>query len=116
MKDFEYVSKSLPFSRKEVEGLAQRLAGLSDLRDEERELLVAVFYAARDRVTVPGEPPEETTKDLRKRILNAFVPDENGAFIPKETEALVGNENNAYIITYRIGTDPIIHPRNPPGS
>ena len=98
-KDWEFISQSLPFSRKEVEDLAQKLVEVPHLSGPERALLVAVFAAAGDHVTVPGKPPEPTSKNLAEQILHVFVPD-----VSKE-----------YVITSRIGTDPIIHP-TPPGS
>jgi hypothetical protein len=93
-EDLEFVRQSLPFSRKEVEDLAQKLVEVPHLSGPERALLLAVFSAAGDHVTVPGKPPELTSKNLAEQILRVFVPD----------------VNKEYLITSRIGTDPVIHP------
>jgi hypothetical protein len=92
-EDLEFISKDLEFSREQVEGLAARLASVK-LSEHERALLLAIFHAARDHVSLPkgeGREPEPTLVNLQEQLVNAFVP---------ETE-------RARMIMYRIGSSPI---------
>jgi hypothetical protein len=77
------VMSELRFSRAEVEGLAQKLgspeAGLSE---REKLLLLAIFAAARNKVS-PSEDLGEVEgrlTDLREQLLTAFIPDEGTEF------------------------------------
>jgi hypothetical protein len=93
MKEYEFISEHLEFSRTEIEALAKKLDSISHLSEREQKLLLAVFTAARDNVTVPGEPPVQKFANLAEAIINSFVP----------------NLSKDYLITCRIGTGPIIH-------
>jgi hypothetical protein len=73
---------SFEFDREEIEELARKLGSLAaQLSDRERELLLAIFSAARVHVSlhVPtdsSDPVELTLADLQEQILNAFIPGE----------------------------------------
>ncbi len=73
------------FTRREIEGLADKLDPIqSQLTERERELLLAIFSAARDGVRpAPAGAPETAaaTADLREQLLNAFIPGGGTSFI-----------------------------------
>lgn len=67
----------LGFKRKDVEGLARKVARL-DLTDEERSLLVAIFElaGAHTECDPPGQVYDQPTgEDLKLQLLNAYMPD-----------------------------------------
>jgi hypothetical protein len=98
MEDFDLVSKTVRFTRKEVEDLALKLASAaSKLSESEQDLLLAVFSAAADHVTVPGDPYEPSGKDLREQIVHAFIADK------------MGLDEKELLISCRIGSGPPIH-------
>jgi hypothetical protein len=75
---------NVPFSRQVIEELADKLDSLqSQLSDRERELLLAIFSAARDRVRPDHAEvgTEVTQADLRGQLLNAFIPGAGTDFI-----------------------------------
>jgi hypothetical protein len=102
----------LGFTRADIDNLAQDLDKSvgSKLSDQERALLLAVFTAAGDHVSVhkaanaagaaPPNPPEPIAASLHEQILSAFIPDASPA-------------DNDYCIQMRIRPAP---PRTtPPG-
>lgn len=70
----------LQFSRAEIEDLARKLGSLqSELTEGEMQLLVAIFAAARNEVrSVSGDSGDVTVTDLRRQLLEAFLPDYSG--------------------------------------
>jgi hypothetical protein len=107
MKDFKFTRTSMEFSQKEIEDLARKLVSVKpELTDPERALLLAVFSAASDHVSLlikDSEYPGPENGDLREKILQAFIPFHEG----------LSGEGNEYVIECRIGTDPL--PPPPPG-
>lgn len=76
----------LQFSRTEIEGLAQKLdSPQSQLSEREKQLLLAIFSAARDQVRSSGPETsgeaEVTLTNLRERLLNSFIPGDGAEFI-----------------------------------
>jgi len=80
----------LGFTRADLDNLAQTLNDKvgGQLSDQERKLLLAVFTAAGDHVSVhkaangPGGPPQASelvAGSLHDQILSAFIPDANPA-------------------------------------
>ncbi len=75
----------LDFTREEIEELAQKLDSLqSQLSDRDRLLLLAIFAAASNQVWNKEEKglgaTEPTLADLRKELLNAFLPGNDHKF------------------------------------
>ncbi len=68
------------FDRHEIESLARKLDSLrSQLSEDERRLLLAVFSSARVHVslrapTERSDNEEPTLAELEQQILNAFIP------------------------------------------
>jgi hypothetical protein len=76
----------LEFSRGDIEDLAQKLDSFrSQLSEREQKLLLAIFWAASDKVRhSPADEPdttEVTITDLREQLLNAFIPDHGTEFM-----------------------------------
>jgi len=67
---------SVEFNRREVESLVNKLlASELDLSEDERELLLAIFWAAGDNVS-PGRPHAAGELDeLRKQLIHSFLRD-----------------------------------------
>jgi hypothetical protein len=83
----------LEFSRSDIVDLATKLDSLkTQLSDNERKLLLAIFSAASSQVwqlgstaaAVPGEP---TLTDLREQLIKAFIPADAPADDPAGTPA-----------------------------
>lgn len=72
----------LQFSRAEIEVLAQKLASpQAQLSDREKQLLLAIFAAARSQVrSSQAGDADITVTDLREQLLNAFIPDDGVEF------------------------------------
>jgi hypothetical protein len=83
---------NLPFSKQDIEGLAQKVSTL-ELSEQERALLMAIFGAAAEhasssepgQATLPravssGQMPEagaggqETIASLQQQLLSAYIP------------------------------------------
>ena len=80
---------SLKFSRHDVQRLAEKLAGKlagpepDGLSSQERNLLLAIFSVARERVSEAGPPiPENEASDkpsvFSKQLVDSFLPDSDG--------------------------------------
>jgi hypothetical protein len=64
------------FSRRDIEKLAAKLAEVN-LDPRERAILLAVFWAAQDHVSLRApapEKPEDPGDSLRQQIVKAFIP------------------------------------------
>ena len=83
---------SLKFSRPDVERLAGKLAGKlagpepDGLSSQERNLLLAIFSVARERVSDAGPPiPENEASEepsvFSKQLVDSFLPDSGTDFI-----------------------------------
>jgi hypothetical protein len=70
----------LEFSRDEVERLAGRLARL-DLSERERELLLALFWAAAEGVCEVKPEAAEDPNELREQLVRSFVPGSGQKFL-----------------------------------
>jgi hypothetical protein len=78
------VMSDLQFSRAEIEGLALKLASpQAGLSEREKQLLLAIFAAARNQVWSSEDSGEAhiTLTDLREQLLNAFIPDDGAEFV-----------------------------------
>lgn len=66
----------LQFSRAEIEDLARKLGSLqAELSERERQLLVAIFAAARIEVrSISDDSGGAAVADLRRQLLEAFIP------------------------------------------
>jgi hypothetical protein len=87
-EDVEFLARELEFTREEIEDLARKLRLIKredKFKDREWALLVAIFAAARDHVSLRVQEAELAV--LKEEITNAFVAD----------------EVNDYVIQYRIG-------------
>jgi hypothetical protein len=70
----------LEFSRSEVEGLAAKLVSV-DLSECERELLLAIFWAAAEQVS-PAPPQAAPDPDgLGEQLVHSFLPDSGEEFM-----------------------------------
>jgi hypothetical protein len=69
----------LEFSRTEVEELAYKV--VRDLSERERELLLAIFWAAAELVSpaLPRASPD--LAELREQLTDSFLPDTGTEFI-----------------------------------
>jgi hypothetical protein len=107
MAESEYIRKDLEFNRDDIKSLAQKLDSVaSQLDASERALLLAIFSAARDHVSLRTPPQGSdlggpTLADLQAEILQAFDPSDD-------------NLGDIHVIQYRIGPEPIIPPPPPP--
>ena len=63
----------LEFSRSEVQALADRLVELR-LSQRERELLLAIFWAAAEEVCEVKPDAAEDRDELREQFVRSFVP------------------------------------------
>ena len=72
---------SVEFDREEVERLVSKLLAPGvDLSEDERELLLAIFWAAGDNVS-PGRPHAARELDeLRKQLIHSFLRDTGDEF------------------------------------
>jgi hypothetical protein len=88
----------LQFSRQDIEDLAQKLdCANSDLTDSERTLLLAIFSAASEHVTLSAPAsdsgqPDVTVAGLTQQLINSFIPspdNEEGPFVITLREARI---------------------------
>jgi hypothetical protein len=84
------VMSDLQFSRAEIERLARKLDSQeSQLTDREKQLLLAIFAAARKQVR-SGEARDSgggpTLTSLREQLGKAFMPDEGNDFVLRDPD------------------------------
>lgn len=70
----------LEFSRDEIEELADRLVEL-ELSDPERELLLAIFWAAAEQVCPARPPAASERRELRDQLVSCFLPESGEHFL-----------------------------------
>ncbi len=71
---------SVEFSRDEVERLVKKLVGL-DLSPDERELLLAIFWAASDQVSQVKPRAASEPSELSKQLTESFLSDTGKKFL-----------------------------------
>jgi hypothetical protein len=72
--------EELEFSRREVEELAGKLVR-DDLSERERALLLAIFWAAAERVSPAPPRASSDSVELREQLVNSFLPDTGREFL-----------------------------------
>lgn len=70
----------LEFSRGEIEGLADRLVEL-ELSQRERELLLAIFWAAAEQVCQTKPQAASERPELREQLVGCFLPESGEHFL-----------------------------------
>jgi hypothetical protein len=68
------------FSRREVESLVSKLDEL-ELSEVERELLLAIFWAAGDCVSPVRPHAAGEQAERRKQLIHSFLPDTGNEFL-----------------------------------
>jgi uncharacterized Rossmann fold enzyme len=74
----------LRFTKDDIKALAQKLAAPEvGLSEPEEQLLLIIFAAARSQVWSSEDSGRADIRitDLRKQLLDAFIPDDGSAFV-----------------------------------
>jgi hypothetical protein len=90
----------LSFSRRDIEGLVDKLSALSSqLSDQEQRLLLAIFSVAADHARRPASagsadvPADATLAGLREQIVRSFVPGSDEAFFIQGSATKIGPDS-----------------------